>query len=371
MAAGDNRYFSDLYKESRRTRIFTHILLLLVASIPASAGINGSPEYLMRVDAAEGLDIASSGGVISWCSCLMLLRTYNFNRAEFWFGLVAGALAIAFGDFLAALYWAGITALFISLLKYHTGPLFLYAIIAGGAATESYYEIYEFSQPGTLNIILALTVLTGLFRETLWEKLKSIRSTRAVQPKIVEQQQHDEVKPRPVRAPQADESVWGPGEKEVQAFEEYVPEPPVPEEKPTLTADQRPFAVYWLELHKLKQQPALSELLQSELNGVISYCERILECMQEDPNDVQPGSAFLDRYLTQVTTVVKRGLLLSGQLSTHGKTQEVEQQCLNALQALNSAFAQQHLRLLENDTLAFETDLTVLNSLLKTDGFKQ
>ncbi len=42
-----------------------------------------------------------------------------------------------------------------------------------------------------------------------------------------------------------------------------------------------------------------------------------------------------------------------------------------ALQALNSAFAQQHLRLLENDTLAFETDLTVLNSLLKTDGFKQ
>jgi len=28
------------------------------------------------------------------------------------------------------------------------------------------------------------------------------------------------------------------------------------------------------------------------------------------------------------------------------------------------------LRLLENDTLAFETDLTVLNSLLKTDGFK-
>jgi len=41
-----------------------------------------------------------------------------------------------------------------------------------------------------------------------------------------------------------------------------------------------------------------------------------------------------------------------------------------ALQALNSAFAQQHLRLLENDTLAFETGLTVLNSLLKTDGFK-
>jgi len=28
------------------------------------------------------------------------------------------------------------------------------------------------------------------------------------------------------------------------------------------------------------------------------------------------------------------------------------------------------LRLLENDTLAFETGLTVLNSLLKTDGFK-
>lgn len=111
--------------------------------------------------------------------------------------------------------------------------------------------------------------------------------------------------------------------------------------------------------------------MQRELEGVIRYTERILECMEEDENDVQPGSAFLERYLPQVANVVKRGLALSGQLSLHGKTDEIEQQSVRALQALHSAFAQQHMYLLENDTLAFETDLTVLNSLLRSDGFRQ
>lgn len=113
----------------------------------------------------------------------------------------------------------------------------------------------------------------------------------------------------------------------------------------------------------------LSVALQAELNGVIEYAERILQCMQDDPQDVKPGSEFLYRYLPLVSSVVKRGLMLSGQLSAHHSRDTIEHQCLQALQALKSAFAQQHLRLLENDTLAFESDLTVLNSLLKTDGF--
>lgn len=375
MEAEKRSYFSEIYKNSLPTRVVTHILLLFVSVIPISVDINGSPEYFMQLVEAEGGDVAASGSIISWCSCLMLLRTFNFNRVEFYFGLLAGALALFFGDFLAALYWAGVTALFISLLKYRTGALFIYASIVGGTATHAYYEIYDFSQPTALNIFLALIALTGLFRETLWAQLKMIRPNRTgqnqVQPKRKDDGLSEDFKARPTPVPQADESVWGPGEKESKEFEESIPAPAAVEKRPTLTAAQLPFAAYWLELHKLKGQPALPESLQSELDGVIGFTEHILECMQEDANDVQPGSAFLNRYLAQVTMVVKRGQSLSGKLSTHGKNDEIEQQCLYALKALHSAFAQQHMRLLENDTLEFESDLTVLNSLLKNDGFKQ
>lgn len=376
--AGDNG-LSRFYKNSKVVKFFFHVVVLVVSVwfIDFARNNDWSAEYVRQLAADPKL----KGGTLFmvWPSAAMLLHLYMYRRRCFYWSLPTGMLWLSYGDLIAAPYWMAVLGYFLAVfMRFKSFTTVLISLLMLGGIV--YFEIY-------LNVWHAnfFYLLTAILVLAVWIEKKSARAALKQNRKTMparlnmfsgDAEKEEEVEtegttPRFPPRPQADESVWAPGEKEAQEYEEPAPVPPAPEEKPVLTAAQRPFAMYWLELHKLKQQPALPALLQSELEGVIGYAERILDCMQNDPNDVQPGSTFLDRYLTQVTTVVKRGLLLSGQLSTHGKTQEVEQQCLNALQALNSAFAQQHLRLLENDTLAFETDLTVLNSLLKTDGFKQ
>ncbi|MBK4726207.1 5-bromo-4-chloroindolyl phosphate hydrolysis family protein [Pantoea agglomerans] len=376
--AGDNG-LSSFYKNSKVVKLFFHFVVLAVSVwfIDFTRNNDWSAEYVRQLAADPKLE----GGTILmvWPCAVMLLHLYMYRRRCFYWSLPTGILWLSYGDLIAAPYWMAVLGYFLAVFmrfKSFTTLLISLLMLGGMVYFVTYIDVWHanFFYLLAAILFLAIWIEKKSARTALKQSSKAIPSRLNMfsrDPDEAEEVETDDTTPRFPPRPQADESVWAPGEKEAQEYEEQAPEPPAPEEKPVLTTAQRPFAVYWLELHKLKQHPALPALLQSELDGVMGYAERILDCMQDDPNDVQPGSAFLDRYLTQVTTVVKRGLLLSGQLSTHGKTQEVEQQCLNALQALNSAFAQQHLRLLENDTLAFETDLTVLNSLLKTDGFKQ
>jgi hypothetical protein len=120
----------------------------------------------------------------------------------------------------------------------------------------------------------------------------------------------------------------------------------------------------------LESEQRLPQIFQSELDGIIKYARLIQQCMMDDPNDVKPGSEFLERYLPAITALLEKSNKLSGQLEMHGNAEAIDQQSIDMLHALHSAFRQKHAQLLENDTLAFSTDLSLLNSLLKTDGFK-
>lgn len=123
-------------------------------------------------------------------------------------------------------------------------------------------------------------------------------------------------------------------------------------------------------ISQLESEQRLPQIFQSELDGIIKYARLIQQCMMDDPNDVKPGSEFLERYLPAITALLEKSNKLSGQLEMHGNAEAIDQQSIDMLHALHSAFRQKHAQLLENDTLAFSTDLSLLNSLLKTDGFK-
>lgn len=123
-------------------------------------------------------------------------------------------------------------------------------------------------------------------------------------------------------------------------------------------------------ISQLELSQQLPPIFQAELDGIIKYARLIQQCMMDDPNDVKPGSEFLERYLPAITALLEKSNKLSGQLEMHGNAEAIDQQSIDMLHALHSAFRQKHAQLLENDTLAFSTDLSLLNSLLKTDGFK-
>lgn len=120
-------------------------------------------------------------------------------------------------------------------------------------------------------------------------------------------------------------------------------------------------------LQNLQKLP--TELLD-ELKIIVEYGQLIVTCMKEDPKDVEPGTAFLNRYLPAVEKVAGEFVRLSTQLEKHGKSDDFLLKNITALKALGSAFQQQHARLLENDTLDFDTELNLVNNLLKTDGYK-
>ncbi|WP_416208319.1 5-bromo-4-chloroindolyl phosphate hydrolysis family protein [Erwinia sp. HR93] len=91
--------------------------------------------------------------------------------------------------------------------------------------------------------------------------------------------------------------------------------------------------------------------------------------MQTDPRDVEPATRFLQRYLPAVEEIISKAQSLSQQLAKHGTDQKVQKQSLRILQALHSAFRQKHAQRLENDETEFNTEVSTLEKLLKTDGF--
>lgn len=332
--AQDNA-FSKSYKSSRGVKLCVQIAMMLLAFwfSDFAVAIGWSAEYVSQ--AAVNANIKGAAHLMAWFSGGMLLHLYIYRRRCFYWVLPTGAVWLAFGDLLAAPYWMALFGYLLAVcvrFKSFTTSFCPLIILSNFAYIDIYANV---SHHAFLYLFAALLAL-ALF----WERKRpDLSRFRKASPRG------------------GVESLTG-GARRTENTIETAAETPV-------------FSSFWLELDALSAQPRLPTLLQKELDKIIDYAELILGCMQDDPHDVKPGSAFLERYLPQVSNVVRRGLLLSAQTESHGGLPEVEKNCLRALQALGSAFAQQHLRLLENDTLEFETDLSVLNSLLKTDGFKQ
>lgn len=121
---------------------------------------------------------------------------------------------------------------------------------------------------------------------------------------------------------------------------------------------------------RLQNQQQLPNELLEQLKTIIEYAQLIAACIKEDPKDVQPGSAFLNRYLPAVEKIANEYARLSTQLEKHSKADDFLLKNVAALKALGNAFQQQHARLLENDTRDFDTELSLVDNLLKTDGYK-
>lgn len=346
--------FSGLYNRSRGSKIAVQLVLyVFVALFISICTVLGHSEEHSRAT-LTGSDGQNGFLFLVWPSMIVLLHLFVYCRRCFCWSLPAGMLWLFFGDPIATPCWMAASGYFIALASRQITPAVspLLLLLVSGIA---YVMIYEHvSHEVFFGLFVALTLLTAVREKWLVDRARRRNA-------IAEDADPDiGFGPKKTAAPAAEKQACGDDSEALSAAQEHV----------DLTDAQRPFTLFWQEIYRLQQQSPLPALLQKELDGVIDYAQRIMGCMQEDPADVQPGTAFLQRYLPQVTNVVKRGLSLSQQLSLHGRTDEIEQQYLQALQALHSAFAQQHIRLLENDTLEFETDLSVLNSLLKTDGFK-
>ncbi len=114
-----------------------------------------------------------------------------------------------------------------------------------------------------------------------------------------------------------------------------------------------------------RKREGLPEALHRQVDGIVTGVERIIACMRSDPADIAPGTRFLNRYLPAAHRVVDEYARLA---SAGGEQARVSAQAEEVLERLAQAFAAEHGRLLENDTMSLSAELKVLDKLLQMDG---
>lgn len=114
--------------------------------------------------------------------------------------------------------------------------------------------------------------------------------------------------------------------------------------------------------------PRLPRGVQAVASSIAASAGNILECMSNDPRDLEPGHRFLNRYMNAVHTVVDKHIRLAREHAITPEIIEALTKSEDMLARLDTAFAREHARLLENDVTDFSADLTVLDTLLKMDG---
>ncbi|MCU1799474.1 hypothetical protein CUU45_19670 [Pectobacterium polaris] len=281
-------------------------------------------------------EVYNSAVIVTCFSLILLWYAFTRSQVDMIWPLVAGVIWFIAHDALFVLGWIAVAWWIIKACSEISHPrlgtiiqfLLVFIIIMG------YADSHKFGEHPFYNTAFATCIVLG----AMWHyQGKTAFKTRKNQPK-------GQVAVLTPRSPQPSPSVITPSVQEVVTFESRIA--------------------------RLQTQQPLPNALLDELKIIVEYGQLIVTCMKEDPKDVEPGTAFLNRYLPAVEKMAGEFARLSTQLEKHGKSDDFLLKNVTALKALGSAFQQQHARLLENDTLDFDTELNLVNNLLKTDGYK-
>lgn len=110
--------------------------------------------------------------------------------------------------------------------------------------------------------------------------------------------------------------------------------------------------------------------LSRHLTDICDYSFKILDSMERDPRDFEPGDRFLNRYLKASETIINQFIELSQHSSNVPQINELKGQLAQSLKDLANAFEIQHMKLLENDSSDLTVEVKLVDKLLKMEGFK-
>ncbi|MBF7980611.1 MULTISPECIES: 5-bromo-4-chloroindolyl phosphate hydrolysis family protein [Rahnella] len=339
---------SSVYQQSRGARIFIHFLLIIAGIIYGKAT---SGEYLNVADSIARKDLSGASSVLVWMSFILLFHTFLYDRLSLYYSCLVGLLWAFTGDMLAIPFWMATTAMLLSLLtqfRLSLTGMFLPWIIG----LFAYVDFFSFAPYTVFYAAFVIVVIGAVIHLRKIEKQSHIPVTAPM----------DIVKPMPLRtrASVKTESLQANTSHQI-----WMDDKPVRKSKPYI-----PARAFDQEIAQLENKSALTDFppeLRHEIAEIALSARRIQTCMQEDPKDVAPATRFFQRYMPAVNTFIDKDLNLRRQQASDVKTGE---RTLQTLKDIRSMFDQQHQRLLENDQLELDTEMGVLDNLMKTDGFK-
>lgn len=364
-----------LYQHSLFIRIITYVVLFFAAIF---FGRLTAADYAHGLSGDARVDFSSAIACITVIPAFMLGHNFLYDRQSFYWTIPVGIIWIFFGDVLAVPFWMATFGLILSLITQFRVEL-RWKILVWFVALYGYTDIYSFAPYllfyGTCIVLTPiawkitsdriaaaepLPLGKQLFEEPPPENEQTVSSFRPPR------DEPDEPKPAPKPEPKIVSSYRPPRD----AVEDESPNTILVAKTAPVKKVFRPAKDDYAGLLLMLEKKTLPAAMQTELQGIIKNARMILTSMEEDPEDVKPGNAFLSRYMPALESVVEQVEKLAALESLSSSSKQAMDKCFHALQGLRSAFAQQYEQLQENNQLKFNVEMEMLDSLLKTDGFK-
>lgn len=108
--------------------------------------------------------------------------------------------------------------------------------------------------------------------------------------------------------------------------------------------------------------------VKKRAKSIAEIAEKIIEDIKKDPKDVKTGRQFLNYYLDSTLKIMDRYVEMSEHKQQSTEVQKVLKKVEDTLETLEAAFAKQLEKLLENDVLDLDTELTVLKRTIDMEG---
>ena len=121
------------------------------------------------------------------------------------------------------------------------------------------------------------------------------------------------------------------------------------------------------ELKSLSQRIASSSI-RAKFDGIVTAAESILDDLKKNPKDIRAARQFLNYYLDATIKIVSRYAELSekglGSADIQASLRKVE----SMLDTMRTAFEKQHARLLEDDVLDLDAEMSLLKQTIQMEG---
>ncbi|TFG63735.1 MAG: hypothetical protein E4H36_04875 [Spirochaetales bacterium] len=108
--------------------------------------------------------------------------------------------------------------------------------------------------------------------------------------------------------------------------------------------------------------------IKDKTDSICNTTGKILDDIKKDPKDYRAARQFLNYYLDSTLKILKRYVEISSHGASSSDIQSVLKKVENTLTTIDSAFKKQLAKLMEDDVLDLDTEITVLKRTIEMEG---
>lgn len=123
------------------------------------------------------------------------------------------------------------------------------------------------------------------------------------------------------------------------------------------------------QIQALKSQ-VRKPMIKNKVKEICTLIEKILEDFEKDPKDIKIARQFMNYYLDATIKILTRYVDISAQPVLSDKMQETVEKAERLIESIRKAFEIQLVKLLQDDVLDLDVEMSVLENTLKMEGME-